>query len=60
MGSEVEVSSCSKDKGKKRVLDYFYYRSHLSLQSQIAFMGSDFAADNPRMNVKLKVTMAEL
>ena len=52
MGLEVEATSYSKDKGEKNVfqMESFYDRLHLSLQSQMAFIGLDFEADEPRMN----------
>ena len=43
MDSEVEVTSCSKDKGKKRVLDgALYDRLHLILQITNNFYGIRF------------------
>ena len=63
MVSEVEVFSCSKDKGGKRVLDgvFLCFYDYISAyKSQMAFMGLDFEDDKPRMNAELTVMMAEL
>ena len=59
LGSEVEVTSCSKDKGKKRILDGAFMIDYISAyKSQIALKGVDFVADTPRINAKLRVMMA--
>ena len=62
MDSEVEATSCSKDKRKKTcfrwspfVIDYIS-----AYKSQVSFMGLDFGSDNPRMKAELRVMMAEL
>ena len=41
-------------------MERFYGRLHLSLQTEMIFMGLDFEADKPRMIVELRVMMAEL
>ena len=58
MGSEVKVTSCSKDKGF--MIECFYDRLHFNLQIINGFTGLDFEADNPKMNAELRVMMAEL
>ena len=52
MGSEVEATSYRKDKGKKTC---FRWRAFVigyisAYKSQMAFIGLDFEADEPRMN----------
>ena len=62
MGSEVEVTSCSKDKGKKTcfIWSAFMINYISAYKSQMAFMELDFEADKPRMKAELRVMMAEL
>ena len=62
MGSEVEATSCSKDKREKT---YFRWSPFMidyisAYKSQMAFMGLDFESDKPRMKAELRVMMAEL
>ena len=57
MGSEVEVTSCSKDKGRKI---FQMERFNERYKSQMAFMRLNFEADNPRMKDELRVMIAEL
>ena len=62
MGSEVEVTSCSKDKGKKSCFRWgaFMIDYISAYKSQMGFMGLDLEADKSRMKVKLRVMMVEL
>ena len=73
MDSEVEATSCSKDKRKKTcfrwspfMIDYISAWSPFMIdyisayKSQVSFMGLDFGSDNPRMKAELRVMMAEL
>ena len=63
MGSEVEATSCSKDKGKNVFQnECFYDRLHLSLKNINVFYGItiDLETDKPKMNAELKLMMAEL
>ena len=62
MVSEVEVTSCSKDKGGKNVFQTgcFYDSLHLRLQITNDFYGIDFESDKPRVNAELRVMIAQL
>ena len=61
MSSEVEVISCSKDKGKKCLRWSAFMIDYISAyRSQIAFLGLDFEANKPRINADLRVMMAKL
>ena len=62
MGSEVEVTSCSNDKGGKNMfqMECFYDRLHFNLQITNGFYGIRFETDKPRMDAELRVMMAEL
>ena len=40
-------------------MECFYDRLHLSLQTTNGFVGLDFEADKPRMNVELTVMVCE-
>ena len=62
MGSEVEVTSCRKNKGKKTCFRWsaFMINYISAYKSQMAVMGLDFESDNPRMKAELRVMMAEL
>ena len=62
MDSKVEVASCSKDKGKKCILDRsaFMIDQISAHKPQLAFMGLDFEANKPRMKAELRVMMAKL
>ena len=61
MGSEVEATPCSKNKRKKKVfqMESFYDGLHLSLQITNGFYWIS-QSDKPRMEVNLRVMMAEL
>ena len=58
--SELEVTFCSKWKKKVFYLDCFYDRLHFNLQITSGYYGLDLEADQPRMNVEVRVTMTEL
>ena len=62
MGSEMEVTSCSQDKGKETCFRWTaFMRDYVSAcKSQMAFMELDFVPDGPRMKPMLRVMMAEL
>ena len=62
MGSEVETTSCSKDKRKKTCFRWstFMIGYISAYKSQIAFMGLNFEYDKPRIKAELRVMMAEL
>ena len=54
IGSEVEITSCSRDKGKNVFqMECFYDRLHFNPQITNVFMGLDLEADMPRMNPEL-------
>ena len=62
MDSEVELTYCSKDKGKKTC---FRWRAFMidyisAYKSQMAFMELQFEAGKPRMKAELRVMMGEL
>ena len=52
IGSEVEVTFCSKDKGKKTCSRWSAFMiDYISVyRSQMAFMGLDFETDKRRMS----------
>ena len=56
MGSEVEVTSYSKVKGKKTSFRWSAFMiDYISVyKSQIAFIGLDFEADKPRMKAEFR------
>ena len=60
MGSEVKVTSCSKDKGGKACfrLSAFMIDYIAAYKSQMTFMGLDFEADKPRIKTELRVMLA--
>ena len=59
VGSEVEVTTCRKENGKKRALDGCFYDSlHLSLKFTNGFLRLDFEADKLRTNAALSVMAA--
>ena len=58
MGSQVEVTYCSEDKRKKRVLDGVLLWQITSQFTRMTFMGLDFEADKPRIKAQLRVMMA--
>ena len=62
MGSEEEVTSCSKDKRKKTCFRWspFMIDYISTYKSQMAFMGLDFESDKPIMKAELTVMIAEL
>ena len=62
MGSEMEVTSCSEDKGKETCFRWTaFMRDYISAyKSQMAFMELDFVLDGPRMKAILRVMTAEL
>ena len=62
MGSEKEVTFCSKDKGKKTCFRWsaFMINYISGYKSQMTFMGLDFEADKLRIKAELRVMMAEL
>ena len=63
MGSEAKlVTSCSKDKGRKTCvrLSTFMIDYISAYRLQMAFMWLDFQFDKPKVNVELRVMMAEL
>ena len=60
--SELEVTFCSKDNEKRK---YFIWTAFMidyisTYKLQVAIMELDLEADQPRMNVEVRVTMAEL
>ena len=62
MGSEVEATSCSKNKRKKTCFRWSpFMKDYISAYKlQMAFMGLDFESDKPRMKVELRVIIVEL
>ena len=62
MGSEVEATSCSKNKRKKTCFRWSLFMiDYISAyKSQMAFMELDFESDKPRKKAELRVMMAEL
>ena len=61
MGSEMEVTSCNKNKGKKICFSWstFITDCITAYKWQKYFMEVDFEADKPRMKAELKVMVAE-
>ena len=59
---EVDVTSCSKNKGKKTCFRWsaFMIDYISAYKLQMAFTGLDFDANKPRMNAELRVMMANL
>ena len=58
----VKVTFCSKNKGKKRVLDGVVFMANYisAYKSQMTFMGLDCEAEKLRIKAELRVMMAEL
>ena len=57
MDSEVEVTSCNKDKGKKTCFRWSSFLiDYISVyKSQIVFTGLALEDDRPRMNAELRI-----
>ena len=61
MGSEMEVTSCSKEKEKTFFRWNAFVKDYISAnKSQMTFMELSFEVDKPRMKAELRVMMAEL
>ena len=62
MGSEKEVTFCSKDKGEKTCFRWsaFMINYISAYKLQMIFMGLDFETDKLRIKAELRVMMAEL
>ena len=61
MGPEVEVTSCSNEKGNTCFRKSAFMIDYISAyKSQVVFMGLDFEADKSRMKGELRVMMNEL
>ena len=62
MGSEVEVTFCCKDEGKKTCFrcSAFMINYISDYKSQMTFMGLDFEADKLRIKAELAEMMPEL